>query len=141
MISGLHSADIAVPSVENALKLYRDALGLEQLGTIEPSQRGYGVRWVELGVRGKPLIALLEPVGPGPVQRFLDRRGNGLYQICFDCRDLEAAAHTLEAHGVPTTRSPQSVSTGASRLNVPESLFIHPKYTSGVLIEIMKNGE
>jgi methylmalonyl-CoA/ethylmalonyl-CoA epimerase len=124
MLTGFHSVDLVVPDLDRGVRFYRDVLGLDQVTDLLPSARGHDLRWVGLGRDGHPFISLLQPTGPGPVQRFLERRGPGVFQVCFDADDPAAAGAALAERGVATTPDAGSV-------------FIHPRDSGGVLIEIM----
>lgn len=50
---------------------------------------------------GESLIELLTPTGPGPVQEFADRWGQGLFGAGFATPSIEAMAARLDATGVP----------------------------------------
>lgn len=50
---------------------------------------------------GQTLIELLTPSGPGPVQKFADRWGQGLYGVGFATPSLQAIAARLQANNVP----------------------------------------
>jgi methylmalonyl-CoA/ethylmalonyl-CoA epimerase len=124
MLTGFHSVDLAVPDLDRALRFYRDVLGLDQITEILPSARGHDLRWVGLGLDGKPFISLLQPTGGGPVQRFLDKRGPGVFQVCFDAHDPAAVGALLASRGVQTSPDAGSV-------------FVSPRDAEGVLIEVM----
>jgi len=127
---GIACVSIAVPSIAEALPAYTDGLGLE-LNLERDSQR-FDLRWAELGRDGKTFIELLEPTsGDSPIQRFLDRRGPGVYQVRFRVDDLDEALATLEAAGMRVLR-------GAEVAGEPRIGFVHPASTHGVLFELVE---
>jgi hypothetical protein len=69
---------IAVHSIKDALRLFKDTLGGEYLmgGEIEPIWR-----WVQLSYPNGRKLELLEPLGEGFLTNFLDKRGEGLHHI------------------------------------------------------------
>jgi methylmalonyl-CoA/ethylmalonyl-CoA epimerase len=77
-------------------------------------------------------IELIHPLnGEGPVQKHLNKRGAGLHHICFETNNIEEDMKLLTAKGYRfLSESPQP---GAHNTKV---LFIHPKSTGGVLIEL-----
>jgi methylmalonyl-CoA/ethylmalonyl-CoA epimerase len=88
-----HTA-VAVHSIKEALKLYRDALGGEYL---MGADSGDTWRWVQLRFPGGGKVELLEPLGEGFLSRFLDRHGEGLHHMTFKTDDIEAAiAHVQD---------------------------------------------
>ncbi|MBD3334947.1 MAG: methylmalonyl-CoA epimerase, partial [Candidatus Eisenbacteria bacterium] len=119
---------IAVADIDAALRLYRDVLGLELVGTEEvPDQK---VRAYHLRL-GESEIELLAPTDPeGPVGKFLAKRGPGIHHIALRVDDVAAAAETLAAAGYRLIGRP---STGAGGKTI---LFLHPSATGGVLLEL-----
>ena len=94
MLSKVHHVGIVVKSADEAMKFYRDALGLKV--TADRVIEDQGVRGVLLAI-GDSEIELLEPVRDGTgIARFLETRGEGMHHLCFesdDCaKDLDAAA-------------------------------------------------
>lgn len=95
-----------------------------------------GYRYVPFRLGGFTL-ELLEPYkADSPVARFLDRRGEGVYQISFMVDDVDAAAATLRAEGLavlgPRTYDADVVLEGCRW----KEAFVHPKDAHGVLLFI-----
>lgn len=123
---------IAVPSIEEALPAYTEGLGLEPTSDVVTSQRTFALRWIELGANGRTFLELLEPTDvDSPVQRFLNRRGSGVYQVRFIVEDLERTLEELEGRGVRVIR-------GENVPDEPRIGFIHPASTHGVLFELLE---
>ena len=127
MLSKVHHVGIVVKSADEALKFYRDILGLPV--TEDRIIEDQGVRGVLLAI-GQSEIELLEPTREGTgIARFLETRGEGMHHICFesdDCaKDLDAAA----AKGI-------ALIDNAPRPGLAGMIgFLHPKSNHGVLIE------
>src|SRR5258706_4036982 len=81
---------------------------------------------------GETKIELLESMDPdGVIARFIERKGEGLHHIAFDVKDIGPEIRRLKKEGfrfVDETPRP-----GADNKLV---CFLHPKDTSGVLIEL-----
>ena len=77
-------------------------------------------------------LELIEPVGPeGVMQKFVEKRGGGLHHISVRVPDLEAEMKRLRAEGV------QFVSDEPIQVNeTSKVVFIHPRSTNGLLIEL-----
>jgi methylmalonyl-CoA/ethylmalonyl-CoA epimerase len=128
MIEKIHHIGIAVRSLDEALKFYRDTLGLHvhAQDTVEDQ----GVRAALLTIGGSE-IELLEPTRPdSAVGRFLERRGEGLHHICFQTPDVDGDLEALKAKGV------QMVDQQSRRGLAGMICFLHPKETKGVLTEL-----
>lgn len=125
---------VAVNSIAEALKFYRDQLGISLLGEEEvPEQK---VRTAFLPV-GEGRIELLEPTDPeGPVSKFLQSRGEGIHHLALRVTHLEEVLADLKAKGVRLIdEKPRSGAHGA------RVAFLHPKSTGGVLLELCERTE
>jgi len=122
---------IAVRSLDEALRFYRDSLGLHASATEEIP--GEGVRIAFLPV-GESRLELLEPLSrDSSIARFLDKKGEGIHHVCLAVTDLEAALASVELRGAQII-SPR-VRTGAGGRRVA---FIHPRSAGGVLLELVE---
>jgi methylmalonyl-CoA epimerase len=124
----LDHVGVAVADVAAALRLYRDLLGLELVGTDEVPEQGIRSHHLKLG---EAELELLEPTDPeGPVGKFLAKRGPGIHHVAFRVADLDATAKRLAAAGCTPLGEP---SRGAQGKRI---LFFHPATTGGVLLEL-----
>lgn len=141
MFKGLVCASIAVNKIEDSLPAYTDGMGLKLMGDIHPGKRGYGLRIADLGDGESVFIELLDAPGDGPVKRFLDRNGEGIFQIRFETENLFDTVKELQSRGMKVIL-PQPVG-GGDPITEPtpdmELAFIHPASTSGVLIEMVQS--
>ncbi len=120
---------VAVRSIEEALRLYEEGLGLEK--TIVEEVADQKTRVAILPV-GDCRIELLEGMGEdSPVARSIARRGEGLHHICFEVEDVHAEVKRLRAAGVRLIDEEPRIGADG-RLVV----FLHPSSTGGVLMEL-----
>jgi butyryl-CoA dehydrogenase len=124
----LHHVAVAVDNLDEALKYYRDILGLDEITTLTLEDRGLKVGLVKAGPSE---IELLEPLHDDTtVARFLDRRGPGLHHICFEVEDVEKSMRFYEGKGAtfidPVPR-PGAVGLVS---------FMPPALADGVLVEL-----
>ena len=130
MILGVDHIGIAVKSLEEALRVYRDVLGLELEGVRVVED--YNIRIAMLRA-GNVKIELMEPLGEGPVSKFLEKRGQGVHHIALKVDSVEEALRTAVEHGLtPVDREPR---TGAGW---SKYAFLHPKSMLGVLVELVE---
>ena len=128
MIEKIHHIGIAVHSLDEALKFYRDTLGLHVHASAEVQDQG--VRAALLTI-GRSEIELLEPLSPeSAVGRFLERKGEGLHHICFQTPDVGAELEGLKQKDV------ELVDQQPRRGLAGMICFLHPKASSGVLVEL-----
>lgn len=139
MFTRLTCASIAVPKIEDALPVYTEGLGLQLMGDIHPGQRGYGLRIADLGNGQQVFMELLDSPGPGPIQRFLERRGPGVYQLRLETANLYETVKALRSRGVEVILA-QPVGGGPAPTEPDPDIslaFIHPRSTFGVLFELV----
>jgi methylmalonyl-CoA/ethylmalonyl-CoA epimerase len=129
MIKGIDHVGIAVKSIEEAKKFWVDTLGLKYLRTEEvPDQK---VR-VAILAAGETMIELLEPTTPdSPVQKFIDKRGEGLHHMTFETDNIAERLKNLKSSNVGLIDEQPRIGAGGACI-----AFIHPKSAHGVLIEL-----
>lgn len=129
----LDHVGVAVESLDAAVAYYRDALG------VEPSRRVVVEAErteVTLLPAGETRLELLGACGSdSPIGRFLARRGPGLHHIALRVADLDAAVARLRNAGARLVSNP--VGGGAEGYRY---VFLHPKSSGGVLIELIERG-
>jgi len=127
MITKIHHVGIVVRSADEALKFYRDALGLPV--TADRVIDDQGVRGVLLQI-GDSEIELIEPTRTDTgVARFLESRGEGLHHICFETDDVEKELEEAKRKGI------QVIDEKPRRGLAGMICFLHPKSNHGVLVE------
>ena len=124
----LHHVAVAVDNLDEALKFYRETLGLEEITVMTLEDRGLKVGLVKAGPSE---VELLEPLDEnGTVARFLDRRGPGLHHICFEVEDVEKSMRYYEGKGgqfIDPVPRPGAVGLVS---------FMPPTVADGVLVEL-----
>lgn len=123
---------VAVSSLDDALKFWRDGLGLE-LHEIEVVA-DQGVRTAMLPL-GESRIELLEATGAEtPVGKFVAKRGPGIHHVCVEVADLATKLTNLKEQGIRLID--EQPRRGAGGMLVA---FIHPASTGGVLVELVES--
>src|SRR5262249_26193777 len=124
---------VAVSSINDAVKFWRDALGLE-LKEIEVVE-DQGVRIAMLPI-GDSRIELLEATGDEtPVGKFIAKRGAGIHHLCVEVADISAKLSDLKEHGVRLIDEQPRAGAGGALV-----AFIHPASTGGILVELTQKG-
>jgi methylmalonyl-CoA epimerase len=127
MLSKIHHVGVVVKSADEAMKFYRDALGLAV--TADRVIEDQGVRGVLLAI-GNSEIELLEPTrNDTGVARFLETRGEGMHHICFESDDVDKELEAARAKGIELID--QKARPGLAGM----ICFLHPKSNHGVLVE------
>ena len=123
---------IATPRLDDALRFWRDALGLEVTHTEVVEEQGVRVAMLPAG---EPRVELLEPTGPAsPVAKFLEKRGPGIHHIAVRVPDIRAALARLKEGGARLIDERPRV--GAEGCLVA---FVHPTSAGGVLLELVEH--
>ncbi len=131
MFSRLRVVHIAVKNLEEAVKLYGNNFGLQ------PSRSR---TMPELGIRnasfpiGEAVIELIEPLDKeqGPIARFLQSRGEGVYMMALEVESIDSAIKSLSKRGV------RLINTEPELRAKGNPVFIHPQSTKGVLVELVQ---
>jgi methylmalonyl-CoA/ethylmalonyl-CoA epimerase len=120
---------IVVKDIEQPLSFWKDALGLELTHVEEvPSQESI----VAFLPSGQSEIELVQPTTPtSGIAKYLTKRGPGMHHICFEVDDIEATLARLKERGVELINETPTLGADGKRI-----AFIHPRSTSGVLVEL-----
>ena len=122
---------IAVDSIKERLPVW-ESFGLKLHHTEKVDSEG--VTTAHLKVGGYE-IELLEPMGEDtPVGKFIDKKGPGIHHLALEVDNIEESLAKAKKNGLePIGEAPRQ---GAENTLVA---FFHPKYTGGVLLEIVQN--
>jgi methylmalonyl-CoA/ethylmalonyl-CoA epimerase len=126
----VHHVALIVASIEDALRLWRDLLGLEleTITDIVPDK----VRIAFLGV-GESKIELVQPTDDSTgVARFLASKGEGFHHVCFEVSNLSETLLRLEIDGL------ELIDSAPRRGAEGPVAFIHPRSAHGVLVELIE---
>jgi methylmalonyl-CoA epimerase len=132
MLKKVDHIGIAVKSVDEALRFFGDALGLELENTEEVADQKVRIAFLPVG---ETHVELIEPTSPDSnVAKFLESKGEGIHHIAFSVEDIEAALAALKEKDVRLIDQEPRVGGGGKRI-----AFIHPKGTHRVLIELCQD--
>lgn len=122
---------IATKGIEEALKFWEGALGLENVHTEVVEDQKVRVAMLPIG---ESRVELLEPTSEdSPISKFLEKRGGGIHHIAVEVEDIEAALAKLKAAGMRLID--ETPRTGAEGCLVA---FVHPAAANGVLLELVQ---
>ncbi len=127
-IEKIEHIGIAVKKIDEAVKFYRDVLNLKISEKIEIPQRKLRVAFIQVS---ETKLELLESMGEGSViDRFIQRKGEGIHHICLEVEDFDKAVVELKDKKTEFVDEPRM---GAEDKRI---VFLHPKNAFGVLIEL-----
>ena len=120
---------IAVKSLAAAVPVYEKLLNTPCYKTESVESEKVSTAFFQ---QGPNKIELLESTDPdGVIAKFIEKKGEGLHHVAFAVEDIEAEMERLKADGfVLLNEKPKP---GADNKLV---CFLHPKHTSGVLVEL-----
>lgn len=121
----LNHIAIATDDVKELSKRYAELFHVEPETPISVPDQGVISGYIPLEGCG---IELIQPTDPeGGIRHFMDRHGPGLHHIALSVDDLDAAEAEYRAAGYRLI---------VGTANGHKSIFVHPKSTGGVLIEL-----
>lgn len=129
MMNKIEHIGIAVKSLEKGNDIYTKLLGEAPYKTESVASEGVNTSFFGVGTNK---IELLEATNPdSAIAKFIEKRGEGLHHIAFDVDDIVKEMERLKSEGFTLLRSEPF--KGADNKLV---CFVHPKDSSGVLIEL-----
>lgn len=125
---GLDHLAIAVPSTEEALKIWRDRLGFPVVGS--EIVNGGAIRLTHLDL-GNTHLQLVEPLlSDHPLQAWLRQNGPGLHHFCLKVPEVGDAREALRTAGLAGDATPHQGTLGK------RALFLTKTATQGVQVEV-----
>jgi len=134
MIKKIDHIGIAVKSIEKASELFSSILDLKVVGEELVEEQKVKVAFLPLG---DSELELLESTSPdGPIARFIEKKGEGIQHIAFRVDNIEKVLEKLKEEEVRLIDEKPRYGAGGAKI-----VFLHPKGTNGILIELCeRNG-
>ena len=134
MITAMPRIAIAVHDFPATVATFREAFGMPVIDLSETSVDSLGAQLAMCVPEGGSNIELMSPADPSSplsqsLQKFLDRRGEGLFALMLEAPDPDGEAEELSGRGLNVL----PLMAGAGGRDV------HPKSTHGVLIRVYPN--
>ena len=131
MIRKISHIGIAVENLEGAKKFFEDNFSLPS-----SEKESFGellFSFISFEDAGARLELLQSTTEDGQIAKFIGKRGPGIHHIALEVDDVQAELDRLRAKGI------QLINQKPYR-NAHQELvaFIHPKSTSGILIELIQ---
>ncbi|MHA6696227.1 methylmalonyl-CoA epimerase [Chryseobacterium sp. A321] len=120
---------IAVKSLKESDSLFERLLGKGSYKKEEVEREGVITSFYQIG---ESKIELLESTQPeSAISKFIEKRGEGIHHLAFGVENIEAEVERLKKEGFEfVSEEPKK---GADNKLV---VFLHPKSTGGVLVEL-----
>ncbi|CAI9673566.1 methylmalonyl-CoA epimerase [Elizabethkingia anophelis] len=129
MLDKIEHLGIAVKSLETSDSLFAKLIGREAYKMEEVEREGVKTSFYQIG---ESKIELLESTREdSPISKFIEKKGEGVHHIAFGVDDIYTEIERLKKEGFEfISEEPKD---GADNKIV---VFLHPKSTNGVLIEL-----
>jgi len=123
---------IAVRSLQTSIPLFEKILDTAAYKTEAVASENVVTAFFQ---KGETKIELLESsTEDGVINRFIEKKGEGIHHIAFEVADIEAEMKRLQGEGFVLLNNKPKL--GADNKLV---CFLHPKGTNGVLIELCQS--
>jgi methylmalonyl-CoA epimerase len=130
LFAGMDHIGIAVKNLDEALKVYCNALGFKLEGIHTLTERKVKVAFLTTG--GQTNVELLEPLDcESPIAKFLETRGEGMHHFAMKVKNIEEALAEYKEAGVALIDEEPKAGAGGAKI-----AFVHPKSAKGVLMEL-----
>jgi len=128
MIKKIDHVALAVQDAAEVSALMSKLFGFKIGERIEDPQAGFVSHMLSSeDVR----LELLQPAGPqGMIQKFIEKRGGGLHHVSIQVDNLDEEMKRLKGLGV------QFIGEEPVQMDDAKIIFIHPRSTGGLLIEL-----
>ncbi len=129
MLNKIEHLGIAIKNLETSDHLFAKLIGTEPYKQESVEREGVKTSFFMVG---DSKIELLEATNEeSPIAKFIEKKGEGIHHIAFAVDDIFAEITRLKAEGfVFISEVPKN---GADNKLV---VFLHPKSTNGVLVEL-----
>ncbi|QSB27628.1 methylmalonyl-CoA epimerase [Flavobacterium sp. CLA17] len=129
MVNKIEHIGIAVKDMDDANVLFEKLLGVPSYKMESVESEGVLTSFFQTGTNKIELLMATSP--ESPIAKFLEKKGEGIHHIAFDVEDIQVEITRLKNEGfVLINEVPKR---GADNKLV---VFLHPKNTNGVLVEL-----
>ena len=134
MVNKIEHLGIAVNDASQANELFRKLLGQEHYKEEEVNSEQVNTSFFRVG---DTKVELLEGTDEeSPISKFINKKGEGIHHVAFEVDDIQAEMKRLADEGFQLLN--EQPKEGADNKLV---CFLHPKSTSGVLVELCQEEE
>ncbi len=133
MIKKINHIGIAVSNIDEAAKLYTEALGLKvkDIEVVEHAKVKIAIIPV-----GESKIELLEPTDPtAAIAKHIETKGEGIHHLALEVSNIQDALEILDRKGIPLIDKEPKAGIEGTRI-----AFLHPRGTK-VLLELVEPGK
>lgn len=129
MINKIEHIGIAVKKLADASKIYESLLGIASYKLEEVSSEQVITEFFKVGDSKLELLSATHV--ESSIAKFIDKRGEGIHHVAFEVDDIYQEMERLKGEGFILLSEEPKI--GADNKLI---CFVHPKSSSGVLIEL-----
>lgn len=123
---------IAVADLQKSNELFKRLLGKEHFKTELVAGEGVETSFFQVG---ETKVELLQATrSDSPIAKYLEKKSEGVHHIAFDVADILAEVKRLKEEGFEVLN--ETPKEGADNKLV---VFLHPRSTNGVLVELCQD--
>jgi methylmalonyl-CoA epimerase len=131
MIKKFDHVGLVIKDTEEVVSLFSNLFGFKITEPRTFPEEGFRSTLIS---KEEVTIELIEPIGSeGIIQKFVEKHGGGLHHISIQVDDLEGEIKRLKTQGVKFVNEEPSQVSESSKI-----IFIHPRSTNGLLIELIQ---
>ena len=123
---------IAVADLEKSNELFRKLLGKEHFKTEKVEGEAVETSFFQVGETKLELLQAMN--SNSPIAKYLEKKPEGVHHIAFDVEDIQAEVLRLKGEGFEILNEIPKL--GADNKLV---VFLHPRSTNGVLVELCQD--
>ncbi len=125
----LEHIGIAVKDLKSSTKLFSELFDQESYKLEEVHSEGVRTSFFRVG---ESKVELLEgTTSESPISKFIDKKGEGIHHLAFEVKDIQSEIDRLTKLGYQLINSEPKDGADNKRI-----VFLHPKSTNGVLVEL-----
>lgn len=125
----LEHIGIAVRDLKSSTKLFSELFDQESYKLEEVQSEGVRTSFFRVG---ESKVELLEGTNAeSPISKFIDKKGEGIHHLAFEVKDIQSEIDRLTKLGYQLINSEPKDGADNKRI-----VFLHPKSTNGVLVEL-----
>ena len=130
-IIGIEHIGIATESIDKIAPFWKKVLKLNHIHREIIEKMGV---ITDIYYTGRGKVELLEQTGQeSSIAKFLKKKGPGIHHICLEVENIEEAISELKQADIQLINDVPLKGTEENRV-----VFIHPKSTGGVLVELVQ---
>jgi methylmalonyl-CoA/ethylmalonyl-CoA epimerase len=129
MMRKIEHIGIAVADLEKSNELFTRLLGKEHYKTESVEGEGVDTSFFQVGDTKVELLQASRP--DSPIAKYLEKKSEGVHHIAFDVEDIHSEVKRLKEAGFEILN--ETPKQGADNKIV---VFLHPRSTNGVLVEL-----